>query len=405
MDKRIQELLEAEDVKQRSEIRLIPSENYTSKSVRTCLGSSFVNKYSEGYPGKRYYEGQTNTDIIETLAQDEAKKVFGCNFANVQPYSGSPANFEIYTALLNPGDKIMGLTLSHGGHLTHGHKVSATSKYFQAIHYTVDKKTHLLNFDEIQKIAELEKPQIIVAGFTAYPRNVDFAKFSEIAKSVGAYLLADISHISGLVAKGLHTSAFPYADVVMTTTHKMLRGPRGAMIMTNNEDIAKKIDKAVFPGLQGGPHMHTIAGIAQALKEAQGDEYTKYVQGIRANAKKFEEVFLENNIKLVTGGSDTHLLLIDTVTSFGLSGKDAAKLLADSGIILNANTIPYDPKSPMDPSGIRLGTPAITTVGADLEISSEIAMLIINVLNQSVTIDEGRGRVAEIVGKFDFGKY
>ncbi len=361
VDPELFRLIKEEEQYQLESIRLIPSENYTSRAVMEATGSVLANKYSEGYPGKRYYEGQRNVDQIETIVQERAKALFGIEHANVQPYSGSPANLAVYVALLQPGDKIMGLSLPHGGHLTHGWTASATSKFWSAVRYEVDPVTHLIDYDKVREMALAERPRIIVAGATAYPRSFDFAKFGEIAKEAGAYFLADISHISGLIVAGAHPDPAPYADVVMTTTHKTLRGPRGAMIMCKEEHAAS-IDKAVFPGLQGGPHENTIAGIGVALKEAATPEFRDYGHQIVANAKALGGELKERGFDLITGGTDNHLLLLD-LTGKKVIGKKAAKALDRAGIVGNYNTIPFDPRKPFSPSGLRIGTPSVTTRG------------------------------------------
>ena len=361
VDPELFRLIKAEEQYQLESIRLIPSENYTSRAVMEATGSVLANKYSEGYPGKRYYEGQRNVDQIETLVQERAKALFGVEHANVQPYSGSPANLAVYVALLQPGDKIMGLSLPHGGHLTHGWTASATSKFWNAVRYEVDPITHLIDYDKVREMALAERPRIIVAGATAYPRSFDFAKFGEIAKEAGAYFLADVSHISGLIIAGAHPDPAPYADVVMTTTHKTLRGPRGAMIMCKQEH-AEAIDKAVFPGLQGGPHENTIAGIGVALKEAATPEFRAYGHQIVANARALGGELKERGFDLITGGTDNHLLLLD-LTGKKVTGKKAAKALDRAGIVGNYNTIPFDPRKPFSPSGLRIGTPSVTTRG------------------------------------------
>lgn len=384
-DKKIESLIKKEITRQAETVDLIASENFVSADVREALGSVLTNKYSEGYPGKRYYPGNAYYDEIEELAKERALKIFRLDpkewHVNVQPYSGSPANLAIYSALLEPGETIMGMALSSGGHLTHGHKVSMTGKFWRSVQYTVDQKSGLINFVEVKKLAEKEKPKIIISGFTAYPRRVNFKKFGEIAKSIGAYHVADISHIAGLVAVGAHPSPFAYVDAVMTTTHKTLRGPRGAMIFCRKE-LAEKIDKAVFPGLQGGPHNNVTAAKAIAFFEALQPSFKKYAEQIVKNAKVLGESLVKHGFKLVTGGTDTHLLLLD-VGSFKLmehdpstsSGQAAEKKLESVGIIANRNTIPGDP-SPFKPSGLRLGTPAVTSLGMKEKEMKEIALLI-----------------------------
>lgn len=376
-DKIIQDLIKKEATRQLETIDLIASENFVSSDVREALGSVLTNKYSEGYPGKRYYPGNAYYDEIEELAKERALKVFRLDpqewHVNVQPYSGSPANLAIYSALIEPGETIMGMALSSGGHLTHGHKVSMTGKFWRSVQYTVDQKNGLINFAEVKRLADQEKPKIIVSGFTAYPRRVDFKKFGEIAKSIGAYHISDISHIAGLIAAGVHPLPFPYVDAVMTTTHKTLRGPRGAMIFCRQE-LAEKIDKAVFPGLQGGPHNNATAAKAIAFFEALRPSFKKYAEQIVKNAKVLGESLTKHGFRLVTGGTDTHLLLLDA-QSVGLDGMTAEKRLEFVGIIANRNTIPGD-SSPFKPSGLRLGTPAVTSMGMKEKEMKEIGALI-----------------------------
>ncbi|MHB8375604.1 MAG: serine hydroxymethyltransferase [Dehalococcoidia bacterium] len=370
-DPEIHRLIKAEEQYQVDSIRLIPSENYTSRAVMEATGSVLANKYSEGYPGRRYYEGQRNVDALETLVQERAKGLFGVEHANVQPYSGSPANLAVYYALLEPGDKIMGLALPHGGHLTHGWDVSATGRFWTSVRYEVDPKTHLIDYDRVREIAMTQRPKIIVAGATAYPRLYDFATFGEIAKEAGAYFFADISHISGLIIAGVHPDPAPYADAIMTTTHKTLRGPRGAMILCKQEH-AEAIDKAVFPALQGGPHENTIAGIGVALREASTPDFRAYGCQIVANAKAMAAELRERGFDLITGGTDNHLILID-LTGKKVIGKKAAKALDRAGIVGNYNTIPFDPRKPFSPSGLRIGTPSVTTRGMKEEEMRQIA--------------------------------
>jgi glycine hydroxymethyltransferase len=360
-DPEIYGLIKDEERYQIESIRLIPSENYVSQAVLDATGSILTNKYSEGYPYKRYYQGQRYIDEIETLAIERAKALFGAEHVNVQPYSGSPANLAIYFALLQQGDTLMGLSLPHGGHLTHGWNVSITGSFWRPVHYVVDRETQCIDYDAIRDLARKERPKIIVTGATAYPRQFDFKIFGEIAKEVGAYLLADISHISGLIVAGAHPNPIPYADVVMTTTHKTLRGPRGAMIMCRNE-LAAKIDKAVFPGLQGGPHNHTTAAIAVALKEAATPAFKEYGHQIVRNAQALAAELTARGFNLVSGGTDNHLILVD-LTNKQIIGNKAAKALDRAGIICNSNTVPYDPRKPFSPSGVRIGTPAVTSRG------------------------------------------
>lgn len=369
-DKTIEKLIKTEDARQKKVINLIASENYVSDDVLNALGSSLTNKYSEGYPGRRYYGGNTVIDQVESLAQERALSLFKLDpkkwHVNVQPLSGSPANFAVFAALVPLGGKIMGLKLSSGGHLTHGQPVSMTGKIWKQIPYEVDPKTELINYKEIEKLAVAEKPDIIVAGFTAYPRVVDFKKFASIAKKSGALLMVDMSHFAGLVAGGEYPSPFQYADVVTTTVHKTLRGPRSAMIFVKKDkrEMDKKIDKTIIPGLQGGPHNNQIAAVAVALKEAATPAFKKYAKQIIKNAKALGKALEAKGWRLVTGGTDSHLLLVDTwAGGKGISGKEASALLERAGIIVNMNTIPQDPRGVMDPSGIRLGTAAETTRG------------------------------------------
>ncbi len=369
-DKIVEKILKDEEIRQKKNITLIASENYVSKDIEQAMASKLGNKYSEGYPGKRYYKGQVNADKIELLAQERALKLFGLNkkmwAVNVQALSGSPMNTAVYFALLNSGDKIMGMALNAGGHLTHGHKVSFSGKYFSAIQFGVDSKTESINYEEIEKMAIENKPQIIVAGFTAYPRKIDWKKFRMIADKVGALLLADISHISGLIAGKAYPSPFPYADIITTTTHKVLRGPRGAMIFSKIDDrkLNEKIDKAVFPGLQGGPHMNNIAGIAIALQEAMSPKFKDYAKQVVVNAQVMAKTFKNLGYRVVSGGTDSHLLLVDVwMDGAGLTGEQAATVLEANGIVVNKNTVPGETRSPFDPSGLRLGSAAETTRG------------------------------------------
>lgn len=366
-DPKIYRLIKEEEKRQEEVLEMIPSENYTSKAVMEALGSVLTNKYSEGYAKKRYYQGNKFIDEVELLAEERAKKLFGVSYVNTQPYSGSPANTAVYFALLNPKDKIMGLSLAFGGHLTHGSPVSFSGKYFTIVSYTLNNKG-LLDYDEIEKIALKEKPKIIVCGATAYPRIIDFKKFAEIADKVGAYLLADISHITGLIVAGVHPSPAAYADIIMTTTHKTLRGPRGAMIMATNKGLKKdpelgnKISKAIFPGLQGGPHDNQTAAIAVSLLEAGKPEFKKYGAQIVKNAKVLAKELIKYGFNLISGGTENHLILID-LTNKKVNGAIAALALEVAGIVVNKNAVPDDKMPPFYPSGIRLGTPAITTRG------------------------------------------
>ncbi|MFI9387233.1 serine hydroxymethyltransferase [Kutzneria sp. NPDC052558] len=379
-------LVESEAKRQHDKIRLIASENYVSTAVLEATGTVLTNKYSEGYAGKRYYEGQQFIDPIEQLAVQRAKDVFGVEHANVQPYSGSPANLAIYLAFLKPGETVMGMGLPSGGHLTHGWTVSATGKWFNAVRYGVTKETGRVDMDEVRDLARAERPKVIFCGGTAIPRTIDFPAFAEIAREVGAVLAADIAHIAGLIAGGAHPSPVGHANVISTTTHKTLRGPRGAMLMSDAEH-ASALDKAVFPGLQGGPHNHTTAGIAVALKEAATDDFRTYAHNIVANAKALAEALSERGFDLVSGGTDNHLLLID-LTSKNVAGKPAAKALDRAGIELNYNTVPFDPRKPFDPSGIRLGTAAITTRGLGVEQMPQLAAWIDRVVTAAADGDE-----------------
>jgi glycine hydroxymethyltransferase len=370
-DPEIASLIAAEEQRQRDVIRLIASENYVSSAVLAASGTVLTNKYSEGYPGKRYYQGQKNVDAIEQLAIDRAKSLFGSEHANVQPYSGSPANLAVYLAFLNPGDTVMGMALPAGGHLTHGWNVSITGKFFRPVQYGVRKDTGRVDLDEVRDLARKEKPKLLFAGGTAIPRTIDFAAYAEIAKEVGAIFVADIAHIAGLVAAGVHPSPVPVADVVSTTTHKTLRGPRGGMLMCK-ETHAKAIDRAVFPGLQGGPHDHTTAAIAIALKEAATAEFKRYAQQIVTNARALAAGLVERGFELVTGGTDNHLILVD-LTSKGVPGKQLAVALEDAGIVLNYNSVPFDTRKPFDPSGVRIGSAAVTSRGMKEPEMAQIA--------------------------------
>ncbi len=381
-DEKIYDAIRGEEQRERDGLELIPSENYVSKAVQEAMGSVFTNKYSEGYPGKRYYGGQEFTDAVERLAQSRAKELFNCKFANVQPLSGAPANVATYFALLEPGDTILGMDLSHGGHLTHGHPVTYITKIFNFVRYGMkDTTTGEIDYEEMREVAKKENPKIILAGYSAYSREVDYAKISEIAREVGALAIMDAAHIAGLIAGGVHKNPFDYGfDVILTTTHKTLRGPRGGMILTHSDsEIAKKINKSVFPGFQGGPHEHQIAAKAVAFGEALRPEFKDYTAQIIKNAKAMEEVFATNDIRMLGGGTSNHLILAD-VTSLGINGHDAQELLDEVGITLNKNTIADDPNPPMRPSGIRFGTPALTTRGFNEEDCARTAELMIEAL-------------------------
>lgn len=363
MDKRIREILDKEKNRQRDNIELIASENYVSNDILELQGSIFTNKYAEGYPERRYYGGCENVDVIENLAIEYVCKLFNVKYANVQPHSGSQANMAVYRALLNHGDKIMGLNLSHGGHLTHGHKLNFSGIDYEVVSYNVDNDSEVIDYNKVREIALKEKPKMIIAGASAYSREIDFKKFKDIALEVGAYLMVDMAHIAGLVATGFHMSPIPYADIITSTTHKTLRGPRGGMILTNREDIIKKINKVVFPGVQGGPLMHVIAAKAQCFFEALQPEFKEYQLQVIKNIKTLEKVLKEEGIRLVSNGTDNHLLLLDVKNSVGITGKKAEEVLDKINITVNKNTIPNDLESPMVTSGIRIGSPAMTTRG------------------------------------------
>jgi glycine hydroxymethyltransferase len=397
IDPEIAQAIEDETRRQATKLELIASENFVSEAVLEAMGSPLTNKYAEGYPRKRYYGGCEFVDVAESLAIERAKELFGCNHANVQPHSGAQANMSAYFALLEIGDKFFGLNLSHGGHLTHGHKVNFTGRFFNVVQYTVDEKTELIDYSALRKLALEEKPKLIVTGATAYPRYFDFVKFREICDEVGAYLVADIAHIAGLVAAGLHPSPVPYADVVTTTTHKTLRGPRAGMIMCKAEH-AKAIDKTVFPQMQGGPLMHVIAAKAVCLKEALEPEFKTYQEQIVKNAKALAEELKHLGFRLVAGGTDTHLMLVD-LRSKKLTGKEGEEALDKAGITVNKNTIPYDPQKPFIASGIRIGTPAVTTRGMKEDEMRKIASLIDRVLSNAcddVIAKEVKNEVLEL---------
>ena len=393
VDPEVWQILLAEERRQAEKIRLIPSENYASAAVLEATGSVFTNKYSEGYPGRRYYEGQAHIDELERLTCERAKALFGAEAVNVQPYSGSPANLAVYFAFCQPGDTVMGMSLPHGGHLTHGWKVSISGAYYNAVQYTVDAQTQRLDYDAIRELAKAHRPKVLWAGATAYPRVIDFEVFGQIAREVEAVFVADIAHISGLVAAGVHPSPVPHADVVTSTTHKTLRGPRGGMILSRKTH-RKRINSAVFPGLQGGPHNHTTAALAVALKEAQTPEFADYAAQIVDNSRALAEALTERGFKLVTGGSDNHLLLID-LSNKGITGKQGAQALDQAGIVCNYNTVPFDPRKPFDPSGIRLGTPAITSRGMKIPQMKQLAVWI----DQAVTASTEPAALARIANE------
>lgn len=380
-DKEIFDSIQKEFQRQQEGIELIASENIVSKAVLEAQGSILTNKYAEGYPGRRYYHGCECVDVAEKFAIDRAKKLFHCNFANVQPHSGSQANQAVFLALLKPDDVILGMSLPSGGHLTHGAKPNLSGKWFHAVGYDVNPETYLIDYDEVQKLAHEYKPKLLIAGGSAYPRLIDFAKMREIADSVGAYLMVDMAHFAGLVAAGIVPSPLEFADVVTTTTHKTLRGPRGGMILSNNEELGKKINSAIFPGLQGGPLMHVIAAKAVAFKEALSEDFVNYSKQVLKNAKALAESLIDRGLEVVTGGTDTHLLLVD-LRSKNLTGDVSSQILDDIGIICNKNTIPFDTQSPTITSGIRLGSPAGTTRGFKEEEFKEIANIIADILDE-----------------------
>lgn len=401
-DPEVMSIIEEEIERQNKHIELIASENFVSKAVLEAMGSQLTNKYAEGYPSKRYYGGCEVVDKVEELAIERMKKLFNAEHANVQPHSGSNANLGVYFALLKPGDKVLGMNLSQGGHLTHGSPVNISGAYFNFAAYGVDKETERINYEEVREIAQKEKPKLIVAGASAYPREIDFKKFKEIADEVGAYLMVDMAHIAGLVAAGLHQSPVPYADFVTTTTHKTLRGPRAGAILCKAE-YAKLIDKAIFPGIQGGPLMHVIAAKAVAFGEALQDSFKDYQAQVVKNAKALAQGLIEKNYRLVSGGTDNHLILID-VRNKNLNGKTAEKMLNDIGIATNKNTIPFDPESPFITSGIRIGTAAMTTRGMKESEMFEIAELISDTLENKSDLDSIKKRVYELCDKFPLYK-
>ena len=395
-----------EEKRQEEGIELIASENFVSKAVMEAAGSVFTNKYAEGYPERRYYGGCVNADTVEQLAIDRLKKIFGAKFANVQPHSGSQANMGVYVSLLEAGDKILGMALSSGGHLTHGYKVNFSGKNYIGIEYGLNPETELLDYDEVRRLAVQEKPKIIVAGASAYSRVIDFKKFREIADEVGAYLMVDMAHIAGLVAAGEHPNPMEYADIVTSTTHKTMRGPRGGIILTNNEEIAKKIDKAIFPGIQGGPLMHIIAAKAVAFKEALSPEFKEYQKQVVKNAKAMADALVKGGLRIVSGGTDNHLMLVD-LRAKGVTGKQAEESLEKAGITCNKNAIPNDPEKPFITSGVRLGTPAITARGMKEDEAVKIAEMIIKVLenvNDDEKIAEVKNEVLKLTEKFPLYK-
>ena len=395
----IADAIKAEMERQNSHIELIASENWVSKAVMAAMGSPLTNKYAEGYPGKRYYGGCQCVDVVEDLARERAKKLFGCEYVNVQPHSGAQANMAVMFAMLEPGDKIMGMNLDHGGHLTHGSPVNMSGKYFDVAHYGVNEDG-VIDYDEVLRIAKEHQPKLIVAGASAYARTIDFKRFREIADEVGAYLMVDIAHIAGLVATGLHPSPIPYAHVTTTTTHKTLRGPRGGMIMCS-EEMNKKFNfnKAVFPGIQGGPLMHVIAGKAVCFKEALQPEYKTYMEQVVRNAKALCNGLKSRGVKIVSGDTDNHLMLVD-LSGTDISGKELEKRLDDAHVTANKNTIPNDPRSPFVTSGVRLGTPAVTTRGMKEEDMDKIAEIIAMVIESEDNVEKAKAMVAELTAKY-----
>ena len=398
-DAEIAEAITKEMERQNSHIELIASENWVSHAVMAAMGSPLTNKYAEGYPGKRYYGGCQCVDVVEDLARERAKKLFGCEYVNVQPHSGAQANMAVMFAMLEPGDKIMGMNLDHGGHLTHGSPVNMSGKYFDVAHYGVNEDG-VIDYDEVLRIAKEHQPKLIVAGASAYARTIDFKRFREIADEVGAYLMVDIAHIAGLVATGLHPSPIPYAHVTTTTTHKTLRGPRGGMIMCS-EEMNKKFNfnKAVFPGIQGGPLMHVIAGKAVCFKEALQPEYKTYMEQVVRNAKALCNGLKSRGVKIVSGDTDNHLMLVD-LSGTDISGKELEKRLDDAHVTANKNTIPNDPRSPFVTSGVRLGTPAVTTRGMKEEDMDKIAEIIAMVIESEDNVEKAKAMVAELTAKY-----
>lgn len=403
MDKELEIALEKEHERQQNNIELIASENYASKYVRELQGSILTNKYAEGYPGHRYYGGCQYIDIFEELARKYACELFNASYANVQPHSGSSANMAVYRALLNKGDVVMGMNLSHGGHLTHGHSLSFSGQDYTIVPYNVDEETECLDYDEIRRIAKEVHPKMIIAGYSAYPRVIDFKKFREICDEVGAYLMVDMAHIAGLIAAGLHPSPVPYADVVTTTTHKTLRGPRGGMILTNNEEIIKKIDKTIFPGIQGGPLMHVIGAKAQCFYEALQPSFKEYQKQVIKNCKAMCDKFIKLGCKVVSNGTDNHLMLLNVKESFNITGKEAEKVLDKIHITVNKNTIPYDNEKPFTTSGIRLGSAAMTTRGFKEDEFIKLTNIIYKALknkNNETVLEELSKEVLKLTNKF-----
>lgn len=403
MDKILEDALKKESVRQEENIELIASENYVSKDILKLQGSILTNKYAEGYPGKRYYGGCEYVDIFETQAIEYAKKLFGCKYANVQPHSGSSANMAIYRALLSPGDKVMGMSLSNGGHLTHGHPLSFSGKDYEIVSYDVSTDTELIDYDELEKQVLEEKPKMVIAGASAYSRIIDYKRFREICDKVGAYLMVDMAHVAGLVAAGLHPSPIPYAHVVSSTTHKTLRGPRGGIILTNDEEIAKKINKTIFPGIQGGPLMHVIAAKAECFYEAMQPEFKIYQENVLKNIKALAKTLESDGFRIISGGTDNHMILVDVKKGSGLTGKEAQNVLDKIHITTNKNTIPGDTESPAVTSGLRLGSPALTTRGFKEDDFVKVGYIISEALknsNDEEKLQKLAGEVLDLTSKY-----
>lgn len=400
MDKKILDALKKETLRQKNNIELIASENYVTEDILKLQGSIFTNKYAEGYPGKRYYGGCDNVDTIEQLAISYACELFNAKYANVQPHSGSSANMAVYRALLHPGDKVMAMNLSQGGHLTHGHSINFSGLDYDVVFYPLNKETSMIDYDIVRELALKEKPKMIIAGASAYSRSIDFKKFKEISDECGAYLMVDMAHIAGLVAAHLHQNPVDYADVVTSTTHKTLRGPRGGLILTNNEDIIKKINKTIFPGIQGGPLMHVIAAKAECFYEALQPEFKEYQEQVIKNSKTLCNTLTDLGVKVITNDTDNHLMLIDVKTSFGITGQEAEKILDSINITVNKNTIPYDTESPMVTSGIRVGTPAMTTRGFSEKEFIKVGNIIYTALKERDNLNKLQQEVLELTSLF-----
>ena len=402
VDPQVQKAIDMELSRQRNKLEMIASENIVSSAVMQAQGSILTNKYAEGYPGKRYYGGCEYVDIVEQLAIDRAKELFGAQYANVQPHSGAQANTAVFFALLNPGDTVLGMNLTDGGHLTHGSPVNISGKYFKIVPYGVDKETERIDYDELEKLAKQHKPKLIIGGASAYSRIIDFARMAQIAKAVGAYFMVDMAHIAGLVAAGLHPNPVPYADVVTTTTHKTLRGPRGGLILCKDAEFGKQFNKAIFPGIQGGPLMHIVAAKAVAFKEALSEDFKTHQQQVVKNAAALADELMQKGFRIVSGGTDNHLMLVD-LCSKNITGKEAQNLLDDIGITANKNTIPFEPLSPFVTSGIRLGTPALTTRGLKEEDIRQVADIIAEVIEKrddETVIARAKEKVADICKRF-----